>query len=478
MSIALGNLFDLESQESGGSPLFMSPAPSTDPQPISGEKNGGDGGRIPVEEWLPITESRKGNVYTATFHLLCSGIGLQVILLPAAFAALGWVWGTIILTVGFVWKLYTTWLLVQLHEAVPGIRISRYVRLAIASFGVKLGKLLGIFPVMYLSGGACTILVITGGKSIQQLLQIMSDDNTAPLTSVQCFLVFSCIAMIMSQFPNLNSLFGVSLIGAFMGIAYCTVIWILPVASDSQRTQVSVSYATMDKSFVHIFNAIGLIALVYRGNNLVLEIQGTLPSDSKNPSCKTMWRAVMISHALVAICMFPLTFAVYWAYGDKIPATGGPVGNYLKLYTQEHSKRAACFIHLTFIFSCLCSYPINLMPACDNIEMVYITKKKKPASIIVRMMLRVFLSLVCFTIAVGFPFLPYLAVLIGAIALLVTFTYPCFMWISIKKPQRKSPMWLFNVLVGCLGASLSVLLLVASAMGLAQKGLHANFFRP
>jgi hypothetical protein len=136
MSIALGNLFDLESQESGGSPLFMSPAPSTDPQPISGEKNGGDGGRIPVEEWLPITESRKGNVYTATFHLLCSGIGLQVILLPAAFAALGWVWGTIILTVGFVWKLYTTWLLVQLHEAVPGIRISRYVRLAIASFGM------------------------------------------------------------------------------------------------------------------------------------------------------------------------------------------------------------------------------------------------------------------------------------------------------------------------------------------------------
>lgn len=86
----------------------------------------------------------------------------------------------------------------------------------------------------------------------------------------------------MSQFPNLNSLFGVSLIGAFMGIAYCTVIWILPVASDSQRTQVSVSYATMDKSFVHIFNAIGLIALVYRGNNLVLEIQVLTNSQLKH----------------------------------------------------------------------------------------------------------------------------------------------------------------------------------------------------
>ncbi|KAL1215667.1 Lysine histidine transporter-like 7 [Cardamine amara subsp. amara] len=479
MSKTLAKLFDLESQESGSSPLFMTPTLSTNPQSISGDKDGGDGERIPVEEWLPITESRKGNVYTATFHLLCSGIGLQVILLPAAFAALGWVWGTIILTVGFIWKLYTSWLLVHLHEAVPGIRFSRYVRLAIHSFGVKFGKLLGIFPVMYLSGGACTILVITGGKSIQQLLYILSENDKVQLTSVQCFLIFSCIAMIMSQFPNLNSLFGVSLIGGIMGMAYCTVIWILPVTtSDPQKIQISVSYTTTDRSFVHIFNAIGLIAIVFRGNNLVLEIQGTLPSDSKNPSSKTMWRAVMISHMFIAICMFPLSVIVYWAHGDKIPAMGGPVGNYLRLYEQEYSRRAACFIHLTFIFSCLCTYPINLMPACDNAEMVYITKKQKPCSITVRILLRVFLSLVCFSIAVGFPFLPYLAVLIGAIALLVTFTYPSFMWISIKKPQRKSPMWLLNVLVGCLGASLSVLLLVASAMRLADKGLHANFFKP
>lgn len=83
---ALATLFDLESQERGGSPSFMSQTLSKDPQPTSD----GDGGRIPLEEWLPITESRKGNVYTATFHLFCSGLGLQVLLLPAAFAALGW----------------------------------------------------------------------------------------------------------------------------------------------------------------------------------------------------------------------------------------------------------------------------------------------------------------------------------------------------------------------------------------------------
>ncbi|KFK30149.1 hypothetical protein AALP_AA7G223300 [Arabis alpina] len=454
----------------------MSPTLSKNPQPISGDNNGGDGGRIPVDEWLPITESRKGNVYTATFHLLCSGIGLQVILLPAAFAALGWVWGMIILTVGFVWKIYTMWLLIHLHEAVHGTRFSRYLRLAIASFGLKLGKLLGVFPIMYLSGGASSLLVITGGKAIQQLLQIMSEDDTMPLSAVECFVIFSCFAVVMSQFPNLNSLFGVSLIGGVMAVAYCTVIWILPVTSDLQRS--SVSYTTRDTSFDNIFNAIGWIALAFRGNNLVLEIQGTLPSDSKNPSSKIMWKAIVVSHAFIAICMFPLSIVVYWAYGDKIPATGGPMGSYLKLYEQDYSKRVACFIHLTFIFNCLCSYPISLMPACDNIEMVYTTKRQKPCSFSVRMMLRVFLGLVCFFVAVTFPFLPYLAVLVGAIALPVTFSYPCFMWISIKKPRRNSPMWYLNVLVGCLGASLSVLLVVASALRLADKGLHANFYKP
>ncbi|KAF3551308.1 hypothetical protein DY000_02009902 [Brassica cretica] len=68
----------------------MSQTLSKDPQSVSNDDDGGDGGRIPVEEWLPITKSRKGNVYTATFHLLFSGLGFQVLLLLAVFSALGW----------------------------------------------------------------------------------------------------------------------------------------------------------------------------------------------------------------------------------------------------------------------------------------------------------------------------------------------------------------------------------------------------
>lgn len=42
------------------------------------------------DNWLPITESRNGNAYYAAFHTLCSGIGIQALILPVAFTILGW----------------------------------------------------------------------------------------------------------------------------------------------------------------------------------------------------------------------------------------------------------------------------------------------------------------------------------------------------------------------------------------------------
>ncbi len=44
----------------------------------------------PQDAWLPITESRNGNAYYSAFHTLCSGIGVQALVLPLAFTTLGW----------------------------------------------------------------------------------------------------------------------------------------------------------------------------------------------------------------------------------------------------------------------------------------------------------------------------------------------------------------------------------------------------
>lgn len=58
----------------------------------SGSGTGGVGsGRLKqADDLLPITESRTGNTFTVAFHLLCSGIGVQALILPVAFVSLGW----------------------------------------------------------------------------------------------------------------------------------------------------------------------------------------------------------------------------------------------------------------------------------------------------------------------------------------------------------------------------------------------------
>lgn len=47
-------------------------------------------------------------------------------------------WGIVALTIAYFWQLYTLWILVKLHEAIPGRRYNRYVELAQAAFGKNL----------------------------------------------------------------------------------------------------------------------------------------------------------------------------------------------------------------------------------------------------------------------------------------------------------------------------------------------------
>lgn len=440
----------------------------------------------PVDAWLPITESRNGNIFYAVFHLISSGIGSQALLLPVAFAALGWTWGVICLSISFAWQLYTIWLLVILAESVPGTRYSRYLHLAVVAFGPKLGKLLAIFPVMYLSGGTCVMLIITAGGNMETLYKIAcgggSTCEAKSLTGVEWFLVFTCMAIAIAQIlPNLNSVAKVSMVGAITAVAYCTFIWALSI-NKGRSNGVSYSPSQESKSdmaeFGNIFNAIGKIALAFRGHNLVLEIQGTLPSSRRNPSCQTMWKGTTISYLLIAMCLFPLTITGFWAYGNKVPVNGGLLSALSQVHGHNTSKHVMGTIYLLVLINSLSSFQIYAMPVFDNLEFQYVSKKKQRCPGWVRAGIRLFFGGLTFFIAVAFPFLGSLAPLIGGIALPLTYVYPCFMYILIKKPSRSGAMWWLNVGLGCLGTILSVMLVVAAAWNLADKGLHANFFRP
>ncbi|XP_020084197.1 lysine histidine transporter-like 8 [Ananas comosus] len=438
------------------------------------------GGADNRDAWLPITESRDGNAYYSAFHILSSGIGFQALMLPVAFTILGWAWGVICLTLAFVWQLYTLWLLVHLHESVPSIRYCRYLHLVKTIFGPKLGKCMAQFPIMYLSAGTCTALIVIGGGSMKLFFEITCGPArvSRPLTSVEWYLVFVCLAVVLAQLPNLNSMAFVSLVGAATAVLYCTMIWVISV-SKGRLPEVSY-HPVRGKSDVdgmlNVLNALGIIAFAFRGHNLVLEIQATMPSTLKRPSHVPMWRGVGAAYLLIALCMYPVAIGGFWAYGNLIPSNG-IVSAMHKFHSHDISRGVLGLTTLLIIVNCLSSYQIYAMPPFDNLEAAYMSVANKPCPRWLRSGFRAFFGSLTFFVAVALPFLSELAGLLGGIALPVTLAYPCFMWILTKKPRRYGGMWCTNWFLGSLGMGLSVLLIIGGIWRIVDKGLNLRFFK-
>lgn len=143
--------------------------------------------------------------------------------------------------------------------------------------GERLGVWLSLFPTAYLSAGTATALILIGGETMKLFFQIVCGPTCTsnPLTTVEWYLVFTSLAIVLSQLPNLNSIAGLSLIGAVTAITYSTMVWVLSV---SQERPPSISYEPLSlkspsSSLFLALNALGIVAFSFRGHNLVLEIQ-------------------------------------------------------------------------------------------------------------------------------------------------------------------------------------------------------------
>lgn len=125
------------------------------------------------------------------------------------------------------------------------------------------------------------MLIITGGRTMKLFHQVLCGDEAACIakspTGAEWHLIFMCLAILVAQFcPNLNSVARVSLLGAITAVGYCTLLWALSISKGRPH---GVSYdpskavgSEMDR-VRGVLNALGIIALAFRGHNVVLEIQ-------------------------------------------------------------------------------------------------------------------------------------------------------------------------------------------------------------
>jgi hypothetical protein len=120
-------------------------------------------------------------------------------------------------------------------------------------------------------------LIMIGGATMKIFFQTVcgATCDVNPLTTLEWYVVFTCCSIVLAQLPNLNSIAGVSLIGAITAISYCTLIWVVSI---SKSRPMGVSYDPLEaksdtERLFSIFNALGIIGFAFRGHNLVLEIQ-------------------------------------------------------------------------------------------------------------------------------------------------------------------------------------------------------------
>lgn len=149
-----------------------------------------------------------------------------------------------------------------------------------------------------------------------------------------------------------------------------------------------------------------------------------------------------------------------------------------QIHGQNISKSMMCLIYILIVINSLSTFQAYAMVVFDNLESKYTANRKQKCPRWLRALFRFLFGCLVYFVAVAFPFLGSLAPLIGGLTMPLTFAYPCFMWLSIKKPQRCGTLWLVNVALGFLGLVLCVLLVVAALWNLADKGLEANFFNP
>lgn len=129
--------------------------------------------------------------------------------------------------------------------------------------------------VIELAIGTCIGLITYGGSSLELFFKTVCPTCTDPLTPIKWYLVFTLFCVLVAHFPNLNSVAGVSLVGAIMAVAYCTLVWSLSVSVPRPPIvtyDIVVGKSTTASVFM-ILNALGLIVFAFRGHNLSLEIQ-------------------------------------------------------------------------------------------------------------------------------------------------------------------------------------------------------------
>ncbi|XP_039120909.1 lysine histidine transporter 2-like isoform X1 [Dioscorea cayenensis subsp. rotundata] len=419
-----------------------------------------------IDDWLPITSSRKAKWWYSAFHNVTAIVGAGVLSLPYAMAELGWGPGVTVLILSWIITFYTLWQMVEMHEMVPGKRFDRYHELGQHAFGEKLGLWIVVPQQLLVQVGTNIVYMVTGGKSLKKFHDVVCP-SCKSIKLTYFIMIFGSVHFVLSQLPNFNSISGVSLAAAVMSLSYSTIAWGASVHKGRPET-VDYSYKSSTKigAFFSFLSALGDVAFAYAGHNVVLEIQATIPSTPEKPSKKPMMKGVIVAYIVVAMCYFPASLISYWAFGNSVDDN--------ILITLEKPRWLIAMANMMVTIHVIGGYQIFAMPVFDMIETVLVKKMNFKPSFPLRFISRsIYVALTMF-VGISLPFFGSLMGFFGGFAFApTTYFLPCIMWLVLYKPKMFGLSWTANWICIILGVLLMVL---ASIGALRQIILQAKSY--
>ncbi|KAJ0097761.1 hypothetical protein Patl1_28022 [Pistacia atlantica] len=443
---------------------------------------------------------RTGTIWTASSHIITAVIGSGVLSLAWAIAQLGWVAGPAVMFLFSFVTYYTSSLLTDCYrtgDPVSGKRNYTYTDAVHSILGGAKVKACGMVQYLNLFGIAIgyTIAASISMMAIKRsnCFHESGGKNPCHLSSNPYMILFGIMEIFLSQIPDFDQIWWLSIVAAVMSFTYSSIglgLGITQVAANGvikgSLTGISIGTVTQTQKIWRSFQALGDIAFAYSYSVILIEIQDTVKSPPAES--KTMKKAAKLSIAVTTAFYMLCGCMGYAAFGDFAPGnllTG--FGFYNPFWLLDIAN-AAIVVHLVGAYQVFCQ-PIFAFIEKQATqrwpENYFITKEFKipiPGSSapfklnLFRLVWRTCFVILTTIISMLLPFFNDVVGILGALGFWpLTVYFPVEMYIAQKKIPKWSTRW---ICLQILSMACLVLSIVAGAGSIAGVMLDLKVYKP
>ncbi|KAG6422773.1 hypothetical protein SASPL_113154 [Salvia splendens] len=412
---------------------------------------------------------RTGTVFTATSHIITAVIGSGVLSLAWATAQLGWIAGPAMLFMFSFVTYYASTLLASCYrtgDPDTGKRNYTYMDAVRSNLGGVHVKLCGAVQYLNLFGTAIgyTIAASISMMAIERsnCFHTKGHEDPCKVSSNSYMIAFGVLQVVLSQIPNFDEIWWLSIVAAVMSFTYSLIglgLGISKVAENGQirgsLTGISIGEVTEMEKVWRSFQALGAMAFAYSYSMILIEIQDTIKSPPSE--YKTMKKASMISVSVTTIFYMLCGCFGYAAFGDMSPGNLLTGFGFYNPYWLLDIANAAIIIHLVGAYQVFCQplfafvekvaqehLPESTFSVINKEIPVPVPGLKSPFKLnLFRLVWRTVFVVTTTVISMIMPFFNDVVGLIGALGFWpLTVFFPVEMYISSHKIPKWSSRWI------------------------------------